>query len=79
MKRLVIVERLEPDGDKTLVFGEDEAGVKVAFHLSNEDAAPMRALLAQGEVVAAELPEPGSSPLVVTSERVVEVRRPRQN
>lgn len=76
---LAIVERVEDDGDRALVFAEREDGVKVSFHLPKAQAALMRVLLEQGQVVAVDLPAPKSGPMLVVSQEVVEVRKPRQN
>lgn len=75
--RWVTVQRVEDDGDRALVFGEAADGSKVSFHLPAESGREMRDLLSRGEVVMADLPEPGPAPLRVTSHQVSERRRGR--
>lgn len=79
-KKVVRVTEVQPQGDRSLVLGVEDGGERVSFHLPAEQAAVMDALLRQGEIVAAELPDDDDdSDLVVTSDEVVEVRAPRLN
>lgn len=76
MKRVVRVTEVQPQGDLSLVLGVVDDGERVSFHLPADQAAVMAALVRQGEIVLAEVPD-GDSDLVVTSHDVLEARVPR--
>lgn len=53
----VAVERVEPDGERSLVFGVDETGRRVAFHLPRSDGEEWQTLLDSGREILADLPD----------------------